>query len=640
MYRHQKQHRWHLARHGPIHLYRHWRTVHHGHHRKFIRPEVRRRNRIVALVVSLFLLTVALIALAAFSYGPLNRARSDLQMAHTIIENDLHNKALLTTAGGRFQLQQDIGAVSTAADLADQSITNSTALRILGVLPVIGTQRHGLIQLSTDVEEAAATGNYLLGAINRLVAASHGTTVSLPELAGLEYFVVEGRLHLAALDRPTGGLVGPIGAARSEFDQQDAKLVRLLALSAKTITFARPFLGDDGPQTYLVAGENNAEMRDGGAVLSLDVLTSSNGTFTIAQDASYGQYTLSSPADVTLPAGTQKIFGAYKPTQEWPDVDATADFALTGESMRAMWAEATGQQVNGVIGIDLPGVISLLKLTGPVLVPGIGQPINASNAADILLNREYIGDTVNDPQNARRDKIAAVVKAAVDRMRTEHVDLDAFASALSRDVEGRHLMVWSAVPSTESGLASLDAAGTLTTGDRDRSFHVAVENSTSDKLDYFVGVGVKMDVTVDSSGNALINTTISVANHALPGQPPSYQYGPDDVNAFTPGQYVARIFFWGPRGADVPDSTPESGLQLAQSHFSLLPGQHNLVTFATVIPDAVVHGRLQLHLIPQARLVPDHFSLELHAPGWTISGPRSVSKKWSDTINLDWGLSR
>ena len=178
-------------------------------------------------------------------------------------------------------------------------------------------------------------------------------------------------------------------------------------------------------------------------------------------------------------------------------------------------------------------------------------------------------------------------------MKTEHVDLDSFANALAADVQGRHLMVWSDVPSTEAGLGTLDAAGTLTTAEPDRTFHVAVENSTSDKLDYFVRVGLSMRVTVDPTGTALINTTINVANNALPGQPPSYQYGPDDINAFTPGQYVARVFFWGPTGSILPGSTPESGLLLTQSHFSLLPGGHDSVTFATVIPHAVVNGHLQ-----------------------------------------------
>jgi hypothetical protein len=640
MYKHAQQRPWHLFRHGPLHFFHHFGVEDHAHRREFVPKKDRGRTGVVYASVGLGLVVLALVVLVLFSLKPLIDARRDLNVARGIIGADLSNKALLTTSAGRAQLQTDIGTVSEEAAKASQSLQGSESLRILGLLPVVGTQRNGVIQLSTDVERAAAAGTALLGAVDNLVADSHGTTVSFPALAGLEFYVVEGHKVMATLDRPAAGLLGPIATARKTFDREDAKLLRLLSLSSKTIAFAGPFLGSNGPQTYLIGGENNAEMRDGGAVLSLDVMTTDNGTFSIEHDYSYGDYALSTPANVTLPAGTQKIFGAYLPTEQWPDVDATADFALTGESMQAMWGQATGQMVNGVIGIDVPGVASILKLTGPVDVPGIAEPVSAANIGDVLLNKAYQGLTVNDPQNSRREKLAAVVKAAVDQMKAEHVDLDAFADALSNDVEGRHLMVWSDDTSAESGLLALDAGGTLTTSEPNRTFHVAVENSTADKLDYFVTVGVQMQITVDPSGNALINSTITVANHALPNQPASYQYGPDGVNATTPGQYVARIFFWGPRGSDIPDSTVESGLELAQSHFSLLPRQHNKVTFATVIPHAVVDGRLQLRLIPQARLVPDHLSVQISAPGWNISGATHMRPTWKSTLNLGWNLSR
>ena len=639
---HSEQRRFHLARHGPWHLLRHLRGVPHGHRRRRGERDTvaARRKWVVYPVVALGLFIVAVAVLAILSYGPLNSARHDLLTAKTIISNDLHDKALLETASGRAQLATDIGQVQTEAALATQSLSGSGALRILGVLPIVGAQRSGMIQLSGDVETATVVGDALLGSLNHLVASSSGTTVSLSSLAGLEFFVVEGEKKMEALDRPAGSLIGPLADARNSFDSEDAKLVRLLRLSAQTIAFARPFLGDDGPQVYLVGGMNNAEMRDSGSVLSLDTLTTDNGTFNVQQDSSYGNYLLSSPAPVTLPAGTEKVFGAYLPTENWPNVDATADFAVTGESMQAMWYQATGQHVDGVIGIDVPAVASILKLTGPVDVAGIDEPVSASNVAYLLLDQAYQGEPVNDPLASRRDKIAATVKAAVHEMQTEHVDLDAFASALAQDVEGRHLMVWSDVPSDERGLVTLDAAGTLDAAAPDRTFHIAVENSTADKLDYFVKVDVSMDVSIDNAGNALVDTTVHVTNDALPNQPPSYQYGPDDVNSFTPGQYVARVFLWGPRGADVPDSTAESGLLLTQSHFSLLAHQSNKVTFATEIPHAVTDGHLTLRLVPQGRLRPDQLTVHLSAPGWSIAGSTSRSMAWSSTQTLHWGLSR
>ncbi len=589
-----------------------------------VAPDLKRRRRLTVIGLAIGILFAAVVVLAVLSYGSLNAARSNLNDAKNVITADLGNKTLLTTPFGRDQLQQDIGTVSKDAAEAEQELDGSESLKVLGLLPVIDTQRSGLIQLALDVESAAATGATLLDSVNNLTATSHGTTVSLPALAALGASVDLGHQRLAALNRPASGLIGPIASARTAFDREDAKLVRLLRLSSDTIAFAAPFLGSEGPQQYLIGGENNAEMRDGGAVLSLDLLTADDGTFSVKGDATYGDYALTKPATVALPAGTQKIFGAYLPTEQWPDVDATADFPVTGESMQAMWAQATGDHVDGVLGIDVPGVASILRLTGPVTVPGITEQVSASNVADILLNKEYQGDSVNNPQNSRRDKIAAVVKAAVDKMKTEHVDLDAFANALAGDVLGRHLMVWSDVPRDESGLVTLDAAGTLTSSEPTRTIHLAVENSTADKLDYFVAVSTKLKVTVDRSGNALVNTVATVANFAAANQPPLTSTDPSRGEDVHPRSVRGRgCSFRDPRvpwclrapDESRPATRPEPLLPAAR------PGQLRLPSAPGSRPR---HGQRApaARLVPQARLRPDHLTVEMSAPG---AGPSARS---------------
>jgi hypothetical protein len=88
----------------------------------------------------------------------------------------------------------------------------------------------------------------------------------------------------------------------------------------------------------------------------------------------------------------------------------------------------------------------------------------------------------------------------------------------------------------------------------------------------------------------------------------------------------------------MPGSVAESGLQVLQTRFSVLPGQQHSVTFTTFIPHAVVGGQLQLRLVPQARLKPDRLRVELSAPGWSVSGPTSISEPWSHTLDLSWGM--
>jgi hypothetical protein len=638
MYRHSDQRPLHLVRHGFAHALAHRRAQRHAHKRVVVHGPSRRRTVTTYAWVAGGLVVVALAVMAVVSFLSIHRAEDDLNAARGIISNDVADQALLRSPGGRVQLTNDIASVQKDAAEATSSLTGSVSLSLLGHLPFVDRQRSGVIQLSTDVESAATDASGIVTVLNNLIDASHGTTVSLPALSALGTSVDQGRRNLEALNRTPSGLLGPLASARRAFDKEDVKLVRVLSLSARTIDFALPFLGSGGPQNYLIAGLNNAEMRDGGAVLSLDTLTAANGTFTINHDASYADYSLNAPAPVALPAGTQQVFGVNQPTLNWPATDETPDWATSGRIMEGMWRQATGQTVNGVIGMDVLGVARILQLTGPVSVPGESVPISASNISYQLLDKAYQGLTVGDPQGERRDMIAAVIKAAVNRMKVEHIDLDQLANALADDVDGRHLMVWTASPSAESGLVALDAAGTIDSVEPDRTIHVALENSAADKLDYLVAVSVNLHIEVDRSGNALINATTNVANFAAAGQPASYQYGPDDINAFTPGQYAGHLLFWGPKGSIMPGAVDESGLEVVQSHFSLLPGQQRAITFSAVIPHAVVGGHLRLRLVPQARLQPDHLVVTLSAPAWNVTGHRRLSTSWGDTLNLNWNM--
>ena len=62
--------------------------------------------------------------------------------------------------------------------------------------------------------------------------------------------------------------------------------------------------------------------------------------------------------------------------------------------------------------------------------------------------------------------------------------------------------------------------------------------------------------------------------------------------------------------------------------------------FETVIPNAVKDGRLELRLVPQARLEPIPLDVKLDAPGWTITGANRVQRPWAATITIGWTVRR
>ena len=623
---------------GPRHFYRHHIARETHPHQSRAAIAARRRKRLLligGLVV--FVVVVGLLGLSA--YHSALRAKTSLEAARAVISSDLSNKQAFESSAGRAKLASDIRTVEADADTASAILQGSIGMRVFRYVPFLNDQPNGIVNLVDDVRTTAVTGATLLQRVNTLVDQSSGTTVSLSALQSLQISVANATTTMSSLNRPAAGLIGPIGTARRDLDQQIAKITNDLDRGNRTLSYALPFLGANGARTYLIAGENNAEMRDQGDVLSLALMHAQNGTFNVDIVGSVDDIEPSRAVNVPMPAGTEAVFGAYQPTSLWQSVNASADFPLSGAIMQAMFAQVDGVHVDGVIALDVPALESLLALTGPVSVPEIAGPISAQNVATVILHDQYSDYLPGSAQAQRKDNIAAVAQATVERMKSEHIDLAALGSALASDVEGRHLMVWDEVPHNESILAAMGASGSLDSTAPTRTFHLAVENSTATKLDYYVQPSVKVQVDVTSNGDALVNTTVTVANTTPSGLGPTFQTGPDGINSFTPGQYVGRVVLWAPRGSITPQSTPESGLRLSQTQTNVLPQQSQTISFATIIPHAVVNGHLMLRFVPQPRLNPMGFQLEFSAPGWHMTETPTVSPDLATTTEYTWSLT-
>ena len=211
------------------------------------------------------------------AYRAALRAKTSLEAARAVISKDLSNKQAFESSAGRAHLAADINTVEVDADNALATLNGSLGMEIVRYVPYLNDQPNGILSLADDVRTTAATGTTLLQRVNALVAQSSGTTVSLSALESLQHSVTDAAAAMSSMNRPAGGLIGPIGTARHEFDDQIEKMTNDLDRGDRAISYALYLLGADGARTYLIAGENNAEMRDQGDVLSLAVMHTQNG---------------------------------------------------------------------------------------------------------------------------------------------------------------------------------------------------------------------------------------------------------------------------------------------------------------------------------------------------------------------------
>jgi hypothetical protein len=604
----------------------------------------RRRSRLVrGGLVAGGLLLVAVV-FSAVGLSDALRARTQLTGARSALQAAVDDPAALGTPDGRAAaLAQVDGALLSIAE-ARSRVAGSPVLSAAGLVPLLRDQRSGLLDLIDDAAQAAGAGRELLAAVDGLAGRTQLRDGALP-LDGLTELQREvgaaGQAMGAQVAEAGAGLWGPLGDARRELDAVAASSARRLSEGAEALGAARTFLGAGGRRRYLVVAQNNAEMRDQGAVLSYVVVSFESGRLVRERQGSVADLTLSAPAPTPVPAGTQAVFGSIAPTQTWQSVNATADFAFSGRAMADMYRQAAGQAVDGVIALDVPALAGLLRTVGPVSIDGVAEPVTAGNVGRLLLHDFYQGLGPTSDQTLRRERQADVVKAVMDRITGEPHDAVALGRALGEAAAGGHLRLWSADAAEEDVFERTGLGGGPATKAPDRTFHLAVQNRTASKLDYFVRPSVHQDVQLTPQGTAVVRTTVVIENQAPANATASYQFGP---GAFTEraGDYLAWVLLWGPEGSrQTQNGVTESGLQLSQYVLAVPAGERREVVFETVMPDAVRDGRLHLRLVPQPRLEPMALSVALQTDGRPVGGdPAEWQARWDRVHNLTWNVGR
>ena len=379
-------------------------------------------------------------------------------------------------------------------------------------LPVLGRQLRSARSLSSAAQQVSTIGSGFLRQVHDVLDQPHGAgpqrVQSLQRLSALSLAAAR---QLAAVDTgPDQALVSPLARKHDQFvsqlDDARSRLVKAAGVSAVTATILQ------GPQTYLVLAGNNAEMRAGsGAFLEVGTATTGNGSIHLADLGPSGQMALA-PGQVVVTGDLQRNWGWLQPGVDWRNLGLTPQFDVTAELAARMWAARTGQQVNGVLALDIVGLRQIMAATGPVQVGSLS--LDAGNVQQYLLHDQYAGLSDNSSGDATREDALGVIASAVLRqLQGQSTDLRNLASAVSGAVAGRHLMVWSSNRVDQAAWVAAGASGTLTPS----SLAVTVVSQGGNKLDQFLPVSVAVATRPDRSGTAVTLTT-TLTNRTPGGQ--------------------------------------------------------------------------------------------------------------------------
>ncbi|PKI92063.1 hypothetical protein CW368_04245 [Actinomycetales bacterium SN12] len=340
-----------------------------------------------------------------------------------------------------------------------------------------------------------------------------------------------------------------IGQLRDAVDES-AQIVDALHSASVLVP---PMLGADGPRSYVIAMQNNAELRSSGGIIgAIALVRAENGRITIQQQASTTDFPeLSTPLPLSEP--TVALFDD-RPGRYLQNITSIPDFAEAGPVIAARWQNRFGTPVDGVIAVDALVTQKLMAATGPLTF----GPFTATehNVVSLLLSEIYAA--VPDP--AVQDQIFAEAATTLLSAAFNASDPKQLLAALVGSADEGRVRIWSSHDDEENLLITSTLGGALPE-DSASAHHVGVlfNDATGAKMDYYTGAVITTAVGM-CEGTPTTRVRVTWKNDApsdAAASLPAYVTG-DGTYGVQPGSVRTLIAIYGPDGA-VPSHTRADG---------------------------------------------------------------------------------
>jgi hypothetical protein len=438
----------------------------------------------------------------ALEEGQIARARAALDRAYALVSDangSLYGPAELELSAGLPIAGDNLRAVRDGVALATRLVDGGRRI-LRAAAPLEGED--GRLEVSLEdgtlpLTAVAATQQELRALVGQLPGEA-------PDLA---------RTVVGPLVDATESLYAEAGRRRAQLGVLDRGLSLLTELA-----------GGNGDRTYLLAIANTAEMRgSGGMILNYGVLEGSEGTIDLTEFGRIDELALDGPVDVPgLPADYLARWEGFDTLGNWRQANLAGDFSVVAPVLEAMYASATGDEVDGVLQIDPAGLAGMLQGLGPVRVPEVGQ-VNARNVVALTLHDAYLRFPGVEE---RTDVLGDVAEAAFRRLVDGDVpSLRALGRGLVGAIDGRHLLVHASARGAAESIEAFAADGSLPPVDQLDTFHLTAQNLAGNKLDYYLDTSLALTGTLEAGSVGSLEAEVVLHNDAPAGATqPAYVY--------------------------------------------------------------------------------------------------------------------
>ncbi|OZC83666.1 hypothetical protein CH254_22310 [Rhodococcus sp. 06-412-2C] len=495
-------------------------------------------------------------------------------------------------------------AAARASESANDAVSATTSIpfSIATAVPYLGSPLKSVAQISdvvqglaVDVLAPASAAGASLNPSSLVEGGGKVDTAALrdaqPVLQQTSAAADELSERAQQVDEPA--FLGVVDEARTSLIDQTHELANLLTNTRIASELLPSMLGDNGPRSYFLAFQTNAEARGTGGLLGgYGIIRAENGTARVDTLGANNELEFAKQP-IDLGPEYNALWAPRNTTIDFRNSNASPHFPYAGQIWSSMWTEQTGEMLNGAIATDPIALSYILGATGPVTLAD-GEQITAENVVDITLSTAY--SRFGDDQLARKAYLQEIAAAVVQKMTTGAAPTRSLLDAVGRAGSEGRISVWSADPAEQAILASTKVGHVLP--DSPAPFaDVVVNNAGGNKLDYYLTRDIKYSAESCTAGTRKSTVTATLTNNVDPTGltpyvastfQPTVEYGTNESIVYLYGTQGAKITSMkvnGITGFSIQAGT-ELGRPVQAAYLTIPPGKSQTVTWELEEPSA------------------------------------------------------
>ncbi|MDX6227430.1 MAG: hypothetical protein QOI76_820 [Frankiales bacterium] len=485
-----------------------------------------------------------------------------------------------------------------------RSLTTDPVWRAYEKLPFLGSSMRATRGLTVAADELSRGVLPPLltagGALDPASLRTAGASIQLAPFSAakpsLDRAVVAGKAVQAEVEAlPSSGLLRQVSAARSSLFGQLKSLVSTTETAATAADLVPSMLGADGPRTYFLAFQNNAEARGtGGLMGAFGLAVADHGRITVTRTGSDAELAQFAKPVVSLGPEYDSLYAGFGAATDLRESNMSPHFPDAAQIWSVMWQKQSHQHVDGVLALDPVAMSAILDATGPATLAD-GSKVSGSDVIELTEEKAY--DTFTDPA-VRKQFLQEVAHAMFAQLIGGRGSAQSLVSGLGTAVGTSHLQLWSAHPTEQAKLATLPISGVLTEAPGPYA-ELVVNNAAGGKLDYYLGRSLSYAAAPCTTGMRGSTITVTLTNNAPASGLSAYALTRADnpSHPYPPGQNRTLVSVYAAVGAQLTSATLDGKPVLLQATV-----ERSHPRFSRYLElDPGTSGTLVLHLVEPSR---------------------------------------